>query len=62
MVMVTKYGSLIKSAVYKVFEEHYANTILIIAHCTCHQSACLQGDRMPSSVLLFLLAAFPAKT
>lgn len=62
MVMVPKYGSLIKFAVHKVFEEHYANTILIIAHSTCHQSACLKGDRTPSSVLLFPPAAFPAIT
>lgn len=40
--MVFKHGSLIKFAVHEVFEEHYANKILIIAHSECHQSACLK--------------------
>ncbi len=50
-VMVCKYGSLIKFAVHKVFGEHYANKILIIAHSKCHQSACRKGNRMPSPAL-----------
>lgn len=46
--MVCKYGSLIKFAVHKVLEEHYANKILIIAHSKCHQS--LKENRMPSPI------------
>lgn len=41
--MVYNDGSLIKFAVRKVFEGHYANKILIVADCKCHQSACLKG-------------------
>lgn len=47
--MVCKYGSLIKFAVHKVFEEHYANKILIIAHSKCHQSARLKTECLHQS-------------
>lgn len=56
--MVLKYGSLIKFAVHKVFGEHYANKILIIAHSKCHQSACRKGNI--TSPLWFPLPTFPA--
>lgn len=57
-VTVYKYGSLIKFAVRKVFEEHYANKILIIADCKCHQSACLKGEQNAfTSPLWFSLPA-----
>ena len=50
--MLRKSGGLIKFAVRKVFEEHYANTILIIAHFKCHPSACLlEENRKPSPIL-----------
>lgn len=57
--MVCKYGGLIKFAVHKVFEEHYANMVLIIAHSKCHQSACLRGNRMPAPLLCDFLYPLP---
>ena len=43
-----EYGGLIKFAVRKVLEEHYARRILIVAHCKSNQSSCLRGNRRSS--------------